>query len=140
MKTVERENRNRWAAAMLSIRADGTAGQNRPCSSTWGWKQEKLQRWEKYFLLTSPSIERSREPLSRVPLGGGLENHRRQILAMGRGSLRDKGRTDGLHVISCWGKGAVSIPIYAYANRWYPLGPDLCRWLVRHVFCHEGDR
>jgi hypothetical protein len=49
MKTVERENRNRWAA-MLSIRADGTAGQNRPCSSTWGWKQEKLQQWEKYFL------------------------------------------------------------------------------------------
>ena len=63
MKTVERENRNRWAAAMLSIRTDGTAGQNRPCSSTWGWKQEKLQRWEKYFLLTSPSIERSKEPL-----------------------------------------------------------------------------
>src|SRR5207302_8090991 len=23
---------------------------------------------------------------------------------MGRGSLRDKGRTDGLHVISCWAK------------------------------------
>src|SRR5207302_6682981 len=66
MKTVERENRNRWAAAMLSIRADGTAGQNRPCSSTWGWKQEKLQRWEKYFLLTSPSIERSMQPLLRA--------------------------------------------------------------------------
>jgi hypothetical protein len=63
MKTAERENQNRWAA-MFSIRADGTAGQNRPCSSTWGWKQEKLQRREKYFLLTSPSIERSRERLS----------------------------------------------------------------------------
>jgi hypothetical protein len=61
MKTAERENRNRWAA-MFSIRADGTAGQNQPCSSTWGWKQEKRQRWEKYFLLTSPSIERSWKP------------------------------------------------------------------------------
>src|SRR5579859_6851297 len=59
---------------------------------------------------------------------------------MGRGSLRNKGRTDGLHVISCWGKGAVSIPIYAYANRLYPLGPDLGLRLVRHGFFHEGDR
>src|SRR5256885_15887046 len=84
--------------------------------------------------------QRSREPLSRVPLGGGLENHRRQILAMGRSSLRDTGRTDGLHVISCWGKGAVSIPIYAYANRLYPLGPDPGLRLVRHGFFHEGDR
>src|SRR5262249_23173885 len=85
MKTVERENRNRWAA-MLSIRADGTAGQNRPCSSTWGWKQEKLQRWEKYFLLTSPSIERSRND--------GIENcyirkwPRFRILLLGHNSNR----------------------------------------------------
>ncbi len=72
MKTVERENRNRWAAAMLSIRADGTAGQNRPCSSTWGWKQEKLQRWEKYFLLTSPSIERFSKRVIALWLAGKL--------------------------------------------------------------------
>ena len=57
MKTAERENRNRWAD-MFSVCANGTAVQNRPCSSTWGWKQEKLQRWGRYFLLTSPSIER----------------------------------------------------------------------------------
>jgi hypothetical protein len=57
MKTAERDNRNRWAD-MFSVCANGTAGRNRRCSSTWGWKQEKLQRWERYFLLTSPSIER----------------------------------------------------------------------------------
>jgi hypothetical protein len=57
MKTAERENRNRWAD-MFSVCADGMVGQNRACSSTWGWKQEKVQRSERCFLLTSPSIER----------------------------------------------------------------------------------
>src|SRR5216110_195328 len=56
MKTAWKETGNRWAA-VFSIRMDGAAGQNRTCSSTWGWKQEKLQRWGKCFLLTSPSIE-----------------------------------------------------------------------------------
>src|SRR5256885_10639071 len=56
MKTAERNSRIRWAD-MFSVCANGTAGRNRRCSSTWGWKQEKLQRWERYFLLTSPSIE-----------------------------------------------------------------------------------
>jgi hypothetical protein len=56
MKTAERENRNRWAD-MISVCANGTAGQNRPCSSTWGWKQDKLQRSEEYLFLTSSSIE-----------------------------------------------------------------------------------
>src|SRR5437016_540390 len=28
-----------------------------PLYRTWGWKQEKFQRWGKCFLLTSPSIE-----------------------------------------------------------------------------------
>src|SRR6266567_9398363 len=44
----------------------------RTCSSTWGWKQEKFQRWGKCFLLTSPSIEhpprRNRQGFLR-PLG-----------------------------------------------------------------------
>src|SRR5438046_2940556 len=56
MKTAWKETGNRWAA-VFSIRMDGAAGQNRTCSSTWGWKQEKFQRWGKCFLLTSPSIE-----------------------------------------------------------------------------------
>src|SRR5205809_7279362 len=56
MKTAERNSRIRWAD-MFSVCANGTAGRNRRCSSTWGWKQEKLKRWERYFLLTSPSIE-----------------------------------------------------------------------------------
>src|SRR6266576_6784639 len=59
MKTAERENRIRWAD-MFSVCANGTAGQNRPSLSMWGWKQEKLRRWERSFLLTSPSIERLR--------------------------------------------------------------------------------
>jgi hypothetical protein len=56
MKTAGRENRNCWAA-VFSIRVDGPAGQNTPSLITWGWKQEKLQRWQKCFLLISPSIE-----------------------------------------------------------------------------------
>src|SRR5436309_2243523 len=56
MKTAWKETGNRWAA-VFSIRMDGAAGQNRTCSSTWGWKQEKFQRWGKCFLLTSPSID-----------------------------------------------------------------------------------
>src|SRR2546429_8729562 len=56
MKTAWKETGNRWAA-VFSIRMDGAAGQNRTCSNTWGWKQEKFQRWGKCFLLTSPSIE-----------------------------------------------------------------------------------
>src|SRR5207249_6824679 len=71
MKTAWKETGNRWAA-VFSIRMDGAAGQNRTCSSTWGWKQEKFQRWGKCFLLTSPSIEhpprRKRRGLLR-PLG-----------------------------------------------------------------------
>jgi len=59
MKTAWKETGNRWAA-VFSIRMDGAAGQNRTCSSTWGWKQEKFQRWGKCFLLTSPSIEHPR--------------------------------------------------------------------------------
>src|SRR5215469_8242992 len=48
---------------------------------------------------------------------------------------------DGVHVISCWGKGAVSIPIYVHANRSLsPLGADLGPSLVRRRFCHKGDR
>src|SRR5437660_12120932 len=58
MKTAWKETGNRWAA-VFSIRMDGAAGQNRTCSSTWGWKQEKFQRWGKCFLLNSPSIELS---------------------------------------------------------------------------------
>src|SRR5436309_6022599 len=71
MKTAWKETGNRWAA-VFSIRMDGAAGQNRTCSSTWGWKQEKFQRWGKCFLLTSPSIEhpprRNRQGFLR-PLG-----------------------------------------------------------------------
>ena len=48
---------------------------------------------------------------------------------------------EGTHVISCWGKGAVSIPIYVHANQSLsPLGPDLGPRPVRRRFCHEGDR
>ena len=54
MKTAERENR--WGA-MFGTRAEGAASQNRPSSSRWGWKQEKLHLWKECFLLTSPSIE-----------------------------------------------------------------------------------
>src|SRR6201981_1883605 len=56
MKTAWKETGNRWAA-VFSIRMDGAAGQNRTCSSTWGWKQEKFQRWRKCFLFASPSIK-----------------------------------------------------------------------------------
>src|SRR6266581_32285 len=56
LASSRRYDGNRWAA-VFSIRMDGAAGQNRTCSSTWGWKQEKFQRWGKCFLLTSPSIE-----------------------------------------------------------------------------------
>src|SRR5438132_13269666 len=68
MKTAWKETGNRWAA-VFSIRMDGAAGQNRTCSSTWGWKQEKFQRWGKCFLLTSPSIELP--PLPEGSLKGG---------------------------------------------------------------------
>jgi hypothetical protein len=61
METAGRENRTPWAA-VRSIRADGTASQNRSGSSTLGWKQKKLQRSWRYFLLTSPSIEHSEMP------------------------------------------------------------------------------
>ena len=64
MKTAERGNPNRWAA-MFGTRADGAASQNRPSSSSWGWKQEKLQQWGECFRLTSPSIERVTD-LSRM--------------------------------------------------------------------------
>jgi hypothetical protein len=65
MKTAERENR--WGA-MFGTRADGAASQNRPSSSRWGWKQEKLHLWEECFLLTSPSIEQLRgEPERNHP-------------------------------------------------------------------------
>src|ERR1700756_5638462 len=57
MKTARRENRKDWAEVFSNPR-HGAAGQNRTCSNTWGWKQEKLQRWERCFLLTSSSIER----------------------------------------------------------------------------------
>src|SRR5256884_4187176 len=69
MKTAWKETGNRWAA-VFSIRMDGAAGQNRTCSSTWGWKQEKFQRWGKGFLLTSPSIEhppRPQKKRARIP-------------------------------------------------------------------------
>src|SRR5947199_16770 len=66
MKAAWKETGNRWAA-VFSIRMDGAAGQNRTCSSTWGWKQEKFQRWGKCFLLTSPSIE-----LPPLPEGRGF--------------------------------------------------------------------
>src|SRR5438876_989405 len=65
MKTAWKETGNRWAA-VFSIRMDGAAGQNRTCSSTWGWKQEKFQRWGKCFLLTSPSIEHPPRPQKRA--------------------------------------------------------------------------
>src|SRR2546429_5142721 len=67
MKTAERNSRIRWAD-MFSVCANGTAGRNRRCSSTWGWKQEKLQRWERYFLLTSPSRTTYRNTLQIRPL------------------------------------------------------------------------
>src|SRR6266550_2550718 len=74
MKTAWKETGNRWAA-VFSIRMDGAAGQNRTCSSTWGWKQEKFQRWGKCFLLTSPSIEhppRPQKKRARIPRKPGL--------------------------------------------------------------------
>src|SRR5438270_4201316 len=44
-------------------------------------------------------------------------------------------------VISCWGKGAVSIPIYVHANHSLsPLRSDLSPRPVRRRFCHEGNR
>src|SRR5437660_11159893 len=71
MKTAERNSRIRWAD-MFSVCANGTAGRNRRCSSTWGWKQEKLQRWERYFLLTSPSIEPSYGVFQRFLSSGNI--------------------------------------------------------------------
>src|SRR5438876_2379148 len=77
MKTAWKETGNRWAA-VFSIRMDGAAGQNRTCSSTWGWKQEKFQRWGKCFLLTSPSIEHPPRPQkrARIPTKPGLVSTR----------------------------------------------------------------
>jgi hypothetical protein len=37
-------------------------------SITWGWKQKKLRPSEKFFLLTSPSIELLRAALKTSPL------------------------------------------------------------------------
>src|SRR6266567_2190062 len=71
MKTAWKETGNRWAA-VFSIRMDGAAGQNRTCSSTWGWKQEKFQRWGKCFLLTSPSIEHPPHPPRPQKKGRGF--------------------------------------------------------------------
>src|SRR6266576_2902362 len=50
----------------------------RTCSSTWGWKQEKFQRWGKCFLLTSPSIEHPPRPQkkARIPTKPGLVSTR----------------------------------------------------------------
>src|SRR5437899_1669119 len=50
----------------------------RSCSSTWGWKQEKFQRWGKCFLLTSPSIEHPPRPQkrARIPTKPGLVSTR----------------------------------------------------------------
>src|SRR5947207_12792649 len=96
MKTAERNSRIRWAD-MFSVCANGTAGRNRRCSSTWGWKQEKLQRWERYFLLTSLSIEQLTTPsgaetphpnptrgrlsqVHRLPVGS--QRHRFIVLAL----------------------------------------------------------
>src|SRR5947199_9718868 len=77
MKTAWKETGNRWAA-VFSIRMDGAAGQNRTCSSTWGWKQEKFQRWGKCFLLTSPSIAHPPRPQkrARIPTKPGLVSTR----------------------------------------------------------------
>src|SRR5207302_9714040 len=71
MKTAWKETGNRWAA-VLSIRMDGAAGQNRTCSSTWGWKQEKVHRWGKCFLLISPPIERGAGRKSDYSGGGSV--------------------------------------------------------------------
>ena len=57
---------------MFSNPRHGAAGQNRTCSNTWGWKQEKLQRWERCFLLTSSSIERFYDSAYRYRLGSIL--------------------------------------------------------------------
>src|SRR5438046_10103458 len=84
MKTAERNNRIRWAD-MFSVCANGTAGRNRRCSSTWGWKQEKLQRWERYFLLTSPSIERLSDFHPRL-LTEGLSGCRFRIVRFAKTS------------------------------------------------------
>ena len=58
MKTPRKENRNLGLPAFTgTMRTDP----NTSSLITWGWKQEKLQpqeKWEKAFLLTSPSIER----------------------------------------------------------------------------------
>jgi hypothetical protein len=56
MKTADRENPNRWVATP-SNRAHGAEGQNRPCSTRWAAKQEKLQPLELCFFLTSPFRE-----------------------------------------------------------------------------------
>jgi len=71
MKTARRENRKDWAEVFSNPR-HGAAGQNRTCSNTWGWKQEKLQRWERCFLLTSSSIERFYDSAYRYRLGSIL--------------------------------------------------------------------
>jgi hypothetical protein len=56
MKTAGRENPNRWVATP-SNRAHGAERQNRPCSTRWAAKQEKLQPLEWCFFLTSPFRE-----------------------------------------------------------------------------------
>ena len=69
MKTPRKENRNLGLPAFTgTMRTDP----NTSSLITWGWKQEKLQpqeKWEKAFLLTSPSIERLyRQTISMVAL------------------------------------------------------------------------
>jgi hypothetical protein len=57
METPPKENRNLGLPAFTgAMRTDP----NTSSVITWGWKQKKLpqEKWERYFLLTSPSIER----------------------------------------------------------------------------------
>src|SRR4029077_4925814 len=63
MKTAGRENPNRGVATP-SNRAHGAEGQNRPCSTRWAAKQEKLQPLELCFFLTSPFRELIRRIVS----------------------------------------------------------------------------
>src|SRR6266550_3530696 len=111
-----------------------------PLYRTWGWKQEKFQRWGKCFLLTSPSIEhpprRKRRGFLRQPLyfsGGprrgftfGLPAHR----SFGQkkyGAVR-KEKKEGPYILGLKTPRLYGHPVNDWAsNPWEPAVTLPCR-------------
>src|SRR5258708_22874315 len=90
MKTVGRENPNRWAT-LFSNRAPGAGSQNRSCSITWAAKRGNGQPLERCFFLTSTFIERfSKFPIPHAVVRNQLGYVRMCCLIVGqRATVRE---------------------------------------------------